>query len=177
LILDSVSIYSPNNKNEDIQGDILSNSFRFIYVAIGMFFSGFVSSTLFTSMKLKNSSKLKKEYFSLIMSQEQAWFDKFNKNEFLTKVQTQINAIEAGSVDKLGYVLMSISLFISGLSVSFISFWKLSLTLIAIIFVISFCAFFIFHFIKNSVKEAEEANTKAGGLAEEILYSSFFRKF
>ena len=39
---------------------------------------------------------LKFKYFSIILGQEQGWFDKNNAFEFATKVQAQLEQVEMG---------------------------------------------------------------------------------
>ena len=46
--------------------------------------------------------RLKRQYFKVILSQEQGWFDANNPFEFATKVQSQLEQIEFGIGEKLG---------------------------------------------------------------------------
>jgi len=104
------------------------------------------------------------------MKQEQGWFDQNNPYQFSTLVQSQLKTIEAGLGDKLGNVLMSLSMFISGLIVAFTTSWKLTLVLLAILPLMAFGVMIMTKAIQNGAKKAEKAYTKAGGVSEECLY-------
>jgi len=143
---------------------------KFVIVAVCMFITNFMNSTFWIYTSIKNLANLKKEYFRTIMKQEQGWFDQNNPYQFSTMVQSQIKTIEAGLGDKLGNVLMSVSMFISGLVVAFTTSWKLTLVLIAILPLMAFGVMLMTRAIQNGAKKAEKAYTKAGGVSEEVLY-------
>ena len=113
----------------------------------------------------------KKKYFSVILSQEQAWFDSANVYEFATKIHTQLEHIELGLGTGLGNVLMDFFVGIASFIFGFFGSWKLSLVLLCF----SSLAFLI-SFIFNRINV--EGNylvmqtwDLAGGVAEEILYN------
>ena len=83
--------------------------------------------------KHKKLNKPKKRILSSIMKQELGWFDQNNPYQFSTLVQSQIKTIVSGLGDKLGNVLMSVSIVISGLIEAITTSWKLTLVLMAII--------------------------------------------
>ena len=58
---------------------------------------------------LRQMHFLKKNYFELIMSQEQEWFDENNEFQFSTKIQTQLEQIEYGLGDKFGQIILMIT--------------------------------------------------------------------
>ena len=70
---------------------------------------------------------LKEKYIARILMQEQGWFDQNNAYEFATKVQVQLEQIELGVGEKCGTLIESISTFVVGLVLSFLSSWKLTL--------------------------------------------------
>jgi len=104
------------------------------------------------------------------MKQDQGWFDQNNPFQFASKVQSKIKTIENGLGDKLGNILTAISLFFSGLIIAFITSWKLTLVLLSVLPFLGIGAMLLTKAIQTASKKAAESYTKAGGVAEEVLY-------
>jgi hypothetical protein len=70
---------------------------NFLFIGIGMGFAGFIMIWLWSSLGRKIAQRIKKNYFKVLMSQEQSFFDS-NENllEYPTKIQAQIKKIEMG---------------------------------------------------------------------------------
>ena len=68
---------------------------------------------------MRQMHHLKEKYFSIILRQEQGWFDSNNVFEFSTKVQAQFEQISLGVGDKFGLTLQTISMMITGLIIAF----------------------------------------------------------
>ena len=113
----------------------------------------------------------KKKYLSVILSQEQAWFDSANIFEFATKMQAQIEYIEVGIGSRFGNILMDFFIGLSAFVFAFFGSWKLALVLLCFS-PLSIIISIIFNRINV------EGNTLvlqtwelAGGIAEEIFYN------
>jgi len=104
------------------------------------------------------------------MKQEPGWFDQNNPYQFLNLVQSQIKTIVSGLGDKLGNVLMSLSMVISGLIEAFTTSWKLTLVLMAIIPLMAFGVMLVTKAIQGGPKKAKNSSAKASGVSEESLY-------
>ena len=91
------------------------------------FLSNFLMLFLWGFSSLRQMHKLKRNYFELILSQEQEWFDENNEYQFSTKVQTQLKQIEYGLGDRFGQIILMISEILSGLAVGFANSWSLTL--------------------------------------------------
>ena len=116
---------------------------------------------------------LKKKYFTIILAQEQGWFDSNNVFEFATKVQAQLEQVEQGIGDKVGLVLTTISQCIVGFIFAFISSWKLTLVMLCVTPIILFFSFFLMFSLKKGIILARKTWETAGGIAEEMLYNSY----
>ena len=79
------------------------------------------------------------------MSQEQAYFDNNNSFELVTKVQNQLEQIELGLGDKFGYIIQMCFTVITGITISFLVSYKLSLIVTSIIYIA--VAIFVRHVI------------------------------
>ncbi len=75
---------------------------------------------------------LKKNYFTIILKQEQAWFDANNPFELGSSVNAQLTNIEQGIGDKVGVLITLFAQCIVGFILSFISTWKLTLVMLSV---------------------------------------------
>ena len=144
---------------------------RYLVLGAILFCSNFLQMFSWQYSAFLQIYKLKENYFTLIMSQEQAYFDNCNSFELVTKVQTQLENIELGLGEKFGFVIQKIFTVISGISISFIVNWKLSLIVLTVAPITIFLILYFTSSLKKSSKIIKEAYEKAGGIAEEILYN------
>ena len=110
---------------------------RYLILGSILFCSNFLQQFSWQYSAFLQIYKLKENYFTLILSQEQAYFDKCNSFELVTKVQTQLEQIELGLGEKFGFVIQKIFTVISGIAISFIVNWKLSLIVLIHILLLS----------------------------------------
>ena len=153
------------------QNNIDKMSKKFIYIGIGMFFANFLANFCWTYAGLRMVFHLKENYFSIILKQEQGWFDENNAYEFATKVQAQIEQVDLGVGDKLGTILQCIAQLITGLIIAFITSWKLTLVMLTVSPCIIGAVCYLITALKNSIILGRKTYEKAGGVAEEMLYN------
>ena len=78
---------------DPIESKVNSTIKKFLIYGTIMFVLNFLSEFLWLYSGLRQIHKLKIDYFSLILRQEQGWFDQNNVFEFATKVQAQLEGI------------------------------------------------------------------------------------
>ena len=127
--IQNVDINNPLYKDQ-IE-DFIKNVEKIIqrYLILGgiLFASNFLQAFCWQYSAFLQIYKLKERYFLLIMSQEQAYFDNSNSFELVTKVQNQLEQIELGLGDKFGYIIKMCFTVITGITISFLVSYKLSL--------------------------------------------------
>ena len=149
--------------NSTIKRELIYGSLSFAGNFLGYFFIGLVST--------RSLYKFKKNYFRLILSQEQGWFDSSNAFEFATKIQAQLEFLEQGIGEGLLRVLIQCFIFVGYFIFGFLGSWKLNLvlyTLSPLIFL------FAIYMNKLNVKGnflVRQTWESAGGIAEEIFYN------
>ena len=143
---------------------------QLIYGAIS-FLCNFMSVTFWSLIGNRCVYNLKKKYFTIILSQEQGWFDSNNAFEFATKVQAQLEQIEQGIGDKVGMVLTMVCQCIIGFIFAFISSWKLTLVMLCVAPIILFFSMFLMRAMRKGIVLARKTWETAGGIAEEMLYN------
>ena len=144
---------------------------RYLFLGGVLFISNFLQAFGWQYSAFLQIHKLKENYFLVIMSQEQAYFDNNNSFELVTKVQTQLQQIELGLGDKFGFVIQKIFNVITGVTISFLVSWKLSLIVLTVAPVTLFLIFYFTKVLKNASKISKKSYQKAGGIAEEMLYN------
>ena len=166
-----------NNLSEDIKDldDFFSimkqMSLDYVYLGAAVFFLSFLMTSCWGIIGKTLSNRLKSEYFHVIMSQEQGWFDKVNSFEFATKVQAQTKLIETGMGEKIGFALVSSVMCVTSISIGFLTSWKLSAALCGLLPFMSGAGYFITKGRMQEQNTTRKSYEKAGGIAEETIYN------
>ena len=119
--------------NSNIKKQLIFGSCELVGNIVGYGFFGLLSKRCLYNFK--------KKYFSLILSQEQAWFDSTNVYEFATKIQAQLEYIDLGLGSRLGNILMDFFIGLSAFVFAFFGSWKFSFIMLFSFIVNSFYNF------------------------------------
>ena len=144
---------------------------RFLYIGAIMFVANFLNVGFWSLVGSRMCHKLKENYFTVILSQEQGWFDAHNAFEFATKVQAQLEQVEAGIGEKFGAVLQMFSQCICAFVIAFITSWKLTLVMLCVAPFIIVDVLILVNALRTGIIMGRKTWEKAGGLAEEMLYN------
>ena len=144
---------------------------RFLIFGAISFASNFLSICFWTLVGSRMCHKLKRNYFTVILSQEQGWFDANNAFEFATKVQAQLEQIEFGIGEKLGLVLQMGSSCVIAFIFAFIISWKIALIMMTVFPFIMLFVIILVKALRTGIIMGRKTWEKAGGLAEEMLYN------
>ena len=144
---------------------------EFLIYGMTSFIAAFMSNFFWYYASLRQMHHLKEKYFARILMQEQGWFDQNNVYEFATKVQVQLDQIELGVGEKFGTLVESISTSITGLIISFLSSWKLTLIILCVSPFLALCTIYMITSSRKSLSLSRKAYETAGGIAEEVLYN------
>ena len=149
--------------DDQIRTQLFNGVFSFTCYFISIFFWSLVGNRCIY--------KLKQNYFTIILRQEQGWFDSNNPLEISTKVNAELEDIEQGIGDKVGVLLTLFSQCIAGFIFGFISSWKLTLTMCSVLPVtLIFATIFLGSMTKGTIL-SKKIWGEAGGIIEEILYN------
>ena len=144
---------------------------KLMIIGASMFFAFGLSKFLWNYIGMRQMHHLKEKYFSVILRQEQGWFDANNVYEFSTKVQAQFEQISLGVGDKFGLTLQTISMMITGIIIAFYKSWLLTLVMLSVSPLIFACVLFLVLSLKKPMIGSRKSFEKAGGMAEEMLYN------
>ena len=144
---------------------------RFLVFGAISFVGNFLNVCFWTLVGERCVHHMKRNYFLVILSQEQGWFDAHNAFEFATKVQAQLEQVEQGMGDKLGHVLMMVCQCISGFVIAFIISWKITLIMLCMAPFILGVILFMVTAMRTGIIMGRKTYEKGGGIAEEMLYN------
>ena len=144
---------------------------KFLVVGAIIFVCNFLSICFWTLIGSRICHKLKRNYLSVILSQEQGWFDANNAFEFATKVQAQLEQVEMGIGEKFGQIITMCSQCIVAFVFAFITSWKLTLVMLCIAPFIIIDVLVLVNALRTGIIMGRKTWEKAGGLAEEMLYN------
>ena len=144
---------------------------RFLVFGAISFVGNFLNVCFWTLVGERCVHHMKRNYFTVILSQEQGWFDAHNAFEFATKVQAQLEQVEQGMGDKLGHVLMMICQCISGFVIAFITSWKITLVMLCMAPLIIGVIIYMVTAMRTGIIMGRKTYEKGGGIAEEMLYN------
>ena len=150
--IQNINSNDPLHKNEieDFINNIETIILRYLILGGILFLSNFLQAFCWQYSAFLQIYRLKENYFSLIMSQEQAYFDNSNSFELVTKVQNQLEQIELGLGDKFGYIIQMCFTVITGITISFLVSYKLSLIVLTVAPLTLFLIFFFNIYFKKS---------------------------
>ena len=135
------------------------------------FVCNFLSICFWTLVGSRMCHKLKRNYFTIILSQEQGWFDANNAFEFATKVQAQLEQIEFGVGEKLGVVIQNSAACIISFIFAFIISWKIALLMLTVAPFVALFLVILMKALRTGIILGRRTWEKAGGIAEEMLYN------
>ncbi len=145
--------------------------YRFLWVGAIMLVAHFMNVTFWTYTSLRQVLQMKENYFTVILKQEQGWFDAHNAFEFATKVQAQLEQVEMGLGEKFGNVIMCIAQMIAGFIIAFTTSWKLTLVMLCVAPLIIGDVLYLVNALRSGIIMGRKTFEKAGGIAEEMLYN------
>ena len=144
---------------------------RFLIFGAMSFVCNFLAICFWCLIGSRMCHRLKRQYFTVILSQEQGWFDANNAFEFATKVQAQLEQIEFGVGEKVGLVIQMVASCIISFVFAFIISWKIALMMLVVAPFIIVDVLFLVNALKTGIILGRKTWEKAGGLAEEMLYN------
>ncbi len=169
LLGDVIDGFDGSIPKDEVPGIIKKAIINFIIAGICIFIGSLMMVFFWTKIGESFSKSLKVDYFRELMRQDQTFFDNTNTFEFTTKVEKQCKTIEMGVGTKIGLVLSAVSQFIASFIIGYITSWKLSLVITAMLPLLGLGGFFMASAMKQGTAEMRTYE-KAGGMAEEILY-------
>lgn len=104
-----------------------------VYICIGYFALSFIHMVAWNLLSQRLAQRLRERYFQSLLRQEQAFFDKRHAGDVSSRLQSDIQAVQSGTCEKVGIFIGSLSFFVAAYVVAFIKEPKLAGILVSLI--------------------------------------------
>lgn len=124
---------APTQTPDEIQDGINQKVLLITYIAIASFvliYTYIVTWSIF-SRRLEN--RLRDRYFMKVLQQDAAFFDTRQAGEISSRLNTDIQAIQSGTSEKVGICMACTSFFVASYVVAFIKNYRLAAMLISLV--------------------------------------------
>ncbi|KAI5781280.1 P-loop containing nucleoside triphosphate hydrolase protein [Geopyxis carbonaria] len=153
------------------RSEINKSTLYFVYLFIGKFTLVYLHTTFFTITATRMTRSLRLEYVRATLRQETAYFDKCSPGSVATAISTNANLIQTGLGEKVGLASQGLAMLIAAFVVAFTQSWKLTLVTITTMPAVVILVGITVTIDQKLEAKILEAQSKAGGLAEEVLGS------
>ena len=110
----------------DMNGSVMN----MVYVACVLWVSSFFQVGFLSIFSIQIGTKMKIAYFDQALRKDADFYDVQNPNEMAAKISKEVGAVQRGTGEKIGNIMMSSSNFILGYFAAFYFGWKLTLILL-----------------------------------------------
>ncbi|CAI5451390.1 unnamed protein product [Caenorhabditis angaria] len=169
---------NPNSTAAEIEAakqqfshDVIQNCLNYVYIGIGIFFSGLIQCTFFLIICENLVHRLRKQFFRSVMRHEIGWYDKNTSGTLATKLFDNLERVKEGTGDKVGLGFQLLAQFIGGFVIAFTYDWLLTLIMMSLSPFMMICGGFIAKLLATSATREAKLYSIAGGIAEEVLTS------
>ncbi|KAF2484720.1 multidrug resistance protein 1, 2, 3 [Neohortaea acidophila] len=153
------------------QGTVDHLVLYFVYLAIGMFCTIYVSTVGFIYTGEHIAGKIRQAYLAAILRQNIAYFDKLGAGEITTRITADTNLVQDGMSQKVALCMTAVATFVTAYVIAYIKYWKLALidtsAIVAIVLTMGSLGRFITKYSKKSLASYAEGGT----VAEEVISS------
>jgi len=169
LVGSTIGKFSINNPTSELLDQVKEKALLMIYDSIMLFVLAGIAEACWVAIGDRLGIKVRILCLQSIMKKPIEWFDLNKAQELPQKVFSHAAEYQGGIGEKVGKVLMSASMFISGIAVSFIYGWKLALALLSIYPLAVFSSKFMSSARTSKSEKVKDANSKCSGYVDEAL--------
>ena len=117
------------------------------------------------------TQKYRCEYFKLISKQEQEWYDHHNPFELSARIEAETKEIEAALGLKMGFAVMAVGAFISGLTICIMTSPKITGVVSVVCPILAISIYKLSKMSEQFNGLTEREYESAGAIAEEAIYN------
>lgn len=127
-IIDS---YNPANSSIDAEIAVRNVLWWFIGLGVGNWITSILYYGLLLSFSHRVAKRVRETYLMAILRQESAWFDQVNYTELSSRLDKETLAIKQAVGEKMGNIIYSFSMSLSGFAFAYARGWSLALAITA----------------------------------------------
>eukprot|EP00826_Nyctotherus_ovalis_P045944 TRINITY_DN5133_c0_g1_i7.p1 TRINITY_DN5133_c0_g1~~TRINITY_DN5133_c0_g1_i7.p1 ORF type:complete len:1278 (-),score=456.32 TRINITY_DN5133_c0_g1_i7:19-3852(-) len=155
--------------DEDPMEAVKDQVVNMLYLAAGVVVCAGLMEYFWTSVGERIGVKVRTLYLQSVLKKEVTWFDINRPQELPTKISSLITKYQTGIGEKVGKVVMTLSMFLAGLVIALVYGWQLALVFLGLTPLIVLAAHFISISNTRGAETAKRAYAKCGGYAEEAI--------
>ncbi|ETS79846.1 hypothetical protein PFICI_07375 [Pestalotiopsis fici W106-1] len=112
--------------SQQYSGEINQKVLQLVYLGIGAFFLVYGYLLFWSLASQRLSQRIQAKYFSLLLRQDAEFFDLRSAGEISSRLSGAIQAIQAGTSEKVGILISSMSFLITAYAIGFVKYTKLT---------------------------------------------------
>lgn len=144
---------------------------KVVYISIASFVLIYTYILSWNLAGERLAQRLRAKYFKSLLRQEASFFDKLAAGEVSSRLNGDIQLIQAGTSEKVGIYVATLSFFVTSYIIAFIKDAKLAGTLISLVPCFFAMSLVGGHYIKKFAGRMSDYSAKASSLASEALSS------
>ncbi|EAR92160.3 ABC transporter transmembrane region protein (macronuclear) [Tetrahymena thermophila SB210] len=156
-------------KNKSQNSEITNVSVFFLIIAAVCFVAAFIQQYCWAVAGTSQSIKIRIEYYHSLFRQDMSWYFKEDKLKLVNRIQTELFSITDGIAEKVGYLILIISIGVSSLIQSFLTHISMSLILVV---TIPLLAYPFYHYEKTErlmEQQRQEDKSQAGKIFDQSV--------
>ncbi|KAF7524913.1 hypothetical protein G7054_g11278 [Neopestalotiopsis clavispora] len=115
-----------SGSSQQYSGEINAKVLQLVYLGIGAFFLVYGYLLFWSLASQRLSQRIQAKYFSLLLRQDAEFFDLRSAGEISSRLSGAIQAIQAGTSEKVGILISSIAFLITAYVIGFVKYTKLT---------------------------------------------------
>ncbi|KAF2753106.1 ABC multidrug transporter SitT [Pseudovirgaria hyperparasitica] len=160
---------SQAGSNGQVSSAVTQKVLYVVYVTIANFCFIYIHTGCWSWFGERLVRRLRDEYFQSLLRQELAFFDERPAGDVSSRLTTDLDTIQAGTSEKVGIVIATVSYFVASYIVSFIKDSKLAGILVSLVPAYFLMTFIGTHFIKKYSGAVSTSIASATSIASESL--------
>lgn len=160
---------SSSGTADSYENEINQKVIQLVYLGIGAFFLVYGYLLFWSLASQRLSQRMQTKYFSILLRQDAEFFDKRHAGEISSRLSSAIQAIQAGTSEKVGIFVSSISFLITAYAVGFYEYTKLTGMLTYLIPTMLGSSFMCSYFSQKYGSQMSDAIDAASSVASEAL--------
>lgn len=124
---------SSSGSDPSYQSAVDTKVLQVVYIAIGSFFAIYIYIVCWSLVGERIAQRLRDKYFRSLLRQEASFFDNLPAGEVSSRLNGDIATIQAGTAEKVGICISSMSFFVTAYIIAFIKDAKLAGMLVSLV--------------------------------------------
>ncbi|ORX57903.1 P-loop containing nucleoside triphosphate hydrolase protein [Piromyces finnis] len=153
--------------------EIMDRLYKIIYLLLIVgavaFITGFLFYYLLNISASRQSARIRSLVFKSLLNQEIEWHEKTSPGELTSRIISDTILIEDGIGSKVGTLIQNVTTFLACYAISFVSSWKLTMLMVAIIPILLLIVGLMGIILKKFTKKSQDSYALVGGIAQEAF--------